>query len=357
MAYITFQPSDYFNTKLYTGSGSAQSLTGVGFQPDWIWIKNRSYADHHKVVDRVRWVSSSNSAQLSPNQNSAAGTQGIITSFDSDGFTLTTGDRGWNSSNGDNFVSWNWKANGAGSSNSDGSITSTVSANTTAGFSISTYTGNSTQGATLGHGLGVAPSMIILKSTTHTEDWAVTNVGLNSTNPWDYYMNLNSDGSKSQNNNRFGNVAPTSTVFTLGSSDEVNGSGKSYVAYCFAEKKGFSKFGGYSANGSTDGPFIYTGFKPAFVMIKAHSNNSTNWVMLDNKRSSSGGSNAMDKWLYANANDSEVDQSGNPTDFLSNGFKMRNNGAYLNGSGRSYIYMAFAEEPLVSSNNIPATAR
>jgi hypothetical protein len=152
MSYITFQPKDYFNTKLYTGSGSAQSLTGVGFQPDWIWIKNRSYADHHKVVDRVRWVSSSNSAQLSTNQDSAAGTQGIITSFDSDGFTLTTGDRGWNSSNGDNFVSWNWKANGSGSSNTDGTITSTVSANTTAGFSIVTYTGTGSA-ATVGHGL------------------------------------------------------------------------------------------------------------------------------------------------------------------------------------------------------------
>ena len=166
MAYTTInKSSDYFNTKLYTGSGSAQSLTGVGFQPDWIWIKNRSYADHHKAVDRVRWVSSSNSAQLEPNQNSAAGSQGIITSFDSDGFTLTTGDRGWNSSNGDNFVSWNWKAGGgAGSSNTDGSTSSTVSANTTAGFSIVRYT-NPSSGApfTVGHGLGAAPKMIITK--------------------------------------------------------------------------------------------------------------------------------------------------------------------------------------------------
>ena len=354
MAYITFQPSDYFNTKLYTGNGSTQSITGVGFQPDWVWSKKRNATCDHHIFDVIRGATYKINSASTETSSADANT---LTSFDSDGFSVGTNSCQNNSS--DTFVSWNWRAgNSQGSSNTDGSINTTyTSVNTTAGFSISTYTGNSTQGATLGHGLGVAPSMIILKSTTHTEDWAVTNVGLNSTNPWDYYLNLNSNGSKSQNNNRFGNVAPTSTVFTLGSSDEVNGSGKSYVAYCFAEKKGFSKFGGYSANGNTDGPFIYTGFKPAFVMVKSHSNNSTNWVMLDNKRSSSGGSNPNDRWLYANATDSEVDQSGNPTDFLSNGFKLRNNGGYMNGSGRSYIYMAFAEEPLVSSNEIPATAR
>ena len=210
MAYITFQPKDNFNTKIYTGNGSAgNAQTGVGFQPDLVWYKARSQAYNSGLFDVIRGASK----QLYSDQNSVEATYSGVTSFDSDGFTLGT-DAGGNG-NGVTYVAWNWKAgNSQGSSNTDGSINTTyTSVNTTAGFSISTYNGNSTQGATLGHGLGVAPSMIMVKSTTHSEDWAVANVGLNSTNPWDYYINLNSDGSKSQNNNRFGNVAPTSTVF------------------------------------------------------------------------------------------------------------------------------------------------
>ena len=357
MAFINFQPKDYFNTVLYTGNASTNAITGVGFQPDWLWVKSRSRTDNHRLIDVLRGT---NSIQSNQNNAQADVSGDGFTSLDSDGFTFNgSGGGGEFNANSGTYAAWNWRAgNSQGSSNTDGTINTTyTSVNTTAGFSISTYTGNATQGATVGHGLGAAPKMIIIKSTTNAEAWVVGHQHMNATNPWDYYLHLHENTAKGQNNNRFGNVTPTTSVFTLGNEDQVNSSSKSYVAYCFAEKKGFSKFGEYSANGNTDGPFIYCGFKPAFVMIKSHSNNSSNWVMLDNKRSTTGGSNVMDKWLYANSNEAEADQSSNPTDFLSNGFKLRNNGAYLNGSGRSYIYMAFAEEPLVSSNNIPATAR
>ena len=344
MAYITFQPNDYFNTKLYTGSGSAQSLTGVGFQPDWIWIKNRSYADHHKAVDRVRWVSSSNSAQLSPNQTSAAGTQGIITSFDSDGFTLTTGDRGWNSSNGDNFVSWNWKANGAGSSNSDGSVTSTVSANTTSGFSIVKFDPTGAA-CTIGHGLGVAPKGIIAKALNRTFSWVWGGDAIG----WTKYLELNESQAEATSTARWNDTAPTSTVFSV--KNEYN-SGDNAIAYCFAEKTGYSKFGSYTGNGNADGTFVYTGFKPSWVMIKRYDSGTLDWNMYDNKRL---GYNGGDAPLFANLSNAESNDYGR-IDLVSNGFKIRTSNDQLANNGGSFLYMAFAEAPLVTSGNIPATA-
>ena len=349
MAYTTINKStDYFNTKLYTGSGSAQSLTGVGFQPDWIWIKNRSYADHHKVVDRVRWVSSSNSAQLSTNQNSAAGTQAIITSFDSDGFTLTTGDRGWNSSNGDNFVSWNWKANGQGSSNTDGTINTTyTSANTTAGFSISQYTGTGSN-ATIGHGLGAAPKLVIIKKTNTTADWLIGQEGLGG---WNYVLNFSVSGRADQSA-QFQSTAPSSSLITLGTDGQVNGSGATYICYAFAPKTGFSKFGSYQGNGQqSDNAFVYTGFKPALVIIKRR-DQDTNWVMFDTARDTY---NEGSKVLLPDNSAAETSGS-QKIDFLSNGFKIRSSGNNT-GDSSPYIYMCFAEAPLVGSNNVPATAR
>ena len=335
--------------KLYTGSGSAQSLTGVGFQPDWIWIKNRSYADHHKAVDRVRWVSSSNSAQLSPNQTSAAGTQGIITSFDSDGFTLTTGDRGWNSSNGDNFVSWNWKANGQGSSNTDGTINTTyTSASTTSGFSISTWTGTGSNG-TIGHGLGAVPKMLIIKSTSNTQAWMVYHVG-----PGNNSEGHITNGAFSASSTAWQDTDPTNQVFYVSGSagDSVNASGYTYVGYAFAEVKGFSKIGSYTGNGNADGTFVYTGFKPSWVMIKRYDSGTLDWNMYDNKRL---GYNGGDAPLFANLSNAESNDYGR-IDLVSNGFEIRTSNDQLANNGGSFLYMAFAEAPLVTSGNIPATA-
>jgi hypothetical protein len=350
MAYITFQPKDYFNTKLYTGNGSTNAITGVGFQPDWVWIKNASSGSNydHVLYDAVRGVTK----HIHSNTTDAEDTQSDgLTAFGTDGFTVGADTK--SNSNGSTLVSWNWKAGGgAGSSNTDGTInTISTSVNTTAGISISTYTGNATLGATVGHGLGVAPKAIIVKSYTNSEQWVVGHNEMNSTNAWDYYMNLNSTAERGQNNNRFGNVYPTSSVFTLGNEDQVNSSSKSYVAYCFAEKKGFSKFGTYKGNGSSDGVFVYTGFKPAFLIVK-RSSDVEDWKMFDNKRP---GYNLTNLRLKPNGNESEASSGG--FDFTSNGFKARSTDAAENASGSTYIYMAFAEEPLVSSNNIPATAR
>ena len=346
MAYISFQPSDYFNTKLYTGTGSAQSLTGVGFQPDLVWCKDRTNSYDQVWFDAVRGATK----RIRSNVDGAETTASTdLTSFDSDGFTIGSGSNINNSGN--NFVSWNWKANGAGSANTDGSTSSTVSANTTAGFSIVKWSGTGST-TTVGHGLGATPACFITKSTG-TGGWGFYHQSVGNTKA----LILNESGAGTTHSAYYNNTSPTSTVFTVNSDSSVNHSGNDMIAYCFAEKKGFSKFGSYVGNNSTWGTFVNCGFKPGMVIVKCDSNASTNWVLLDNKRSSVGGPNPNDRWLYANAVDAEVDQSGNPTDFLSNGFKLKNNGGYMNGSGRTYIYMAFAEQPLVSSNNIPATAR
>lgn len=359
MAYCAItKPSLHFSAILYTGSGSAQDIT-VGFQPDLVWFKNRTYADHHNLVDRVRWTSNTNSTHLSSNQNNAAGTKDIINSFASTGFNLETGDRGHNSSDGDSYVSWNWKAgNSAGSSNTDGTINTTAtSANTTAGFSISTYTGNATQGATLGHGLGVKPSLIIIKSTSNAEAWVVGGNGLDATNPFDYYLHLHTQDERGQNNNRFGNVLPTTSVFSLGNEDQVNSSSKQYVAYCFADIPGYQKSGKYMGQGNANGQFINCGFKPALVMAKRVIGGSEDWNVWDNKRI---GYNVdgNDK-LYWNLN--SVESTGSTEiDILSNGFKWRTTNAGLNGNDVHYLYYAVAEEPFVANvgtNGIPATAR
>jgi len=341
MAQIN-KPDEYFNTKLYTGTGSSNAITGVGFQPDWVWIKRRNGSAYHILTDAVRGVNS----QLYSNDSTAEGTlTNNIQSFDSDGFTLGTNSDVNGSS--DTYASWSWLASNTTASNTDGSITSTVSANTTAGFSIVSYTGTGAN-ATVGHGLGVAPKMVIVKSRSGAYDWLVYHDSIGNGKA----VKLNTTNAELTSSVYWNSTSPTSSVFSLGTSTAGNSSSATQIAYCFAEKKGFSKFGSYTGNGNADGTFVYTGFKPAMVIIKRTSG-ADRWAISDNKRDPD---NPVIGEL--NPNDSVAeDTSSTPFDFLSNGFKIRRTGNVFNGSGESYIYMAFAENPLVGTNNIPATAR
>tara|TARA_Y100000004_G_scaffold42349_1_gene46302 strand:- start:304 stop:1347 length:1044 start_codon:yes stop_codon:yes gene_type:complete len=347
MAYTTINKStDYFNTKLYTGNGSTQSITGVGFQPDWTWTKSRTNGEHHSLYDVVRGVTKPLFTNLSYGEGSANDT---LTSFDTDGFSI--GNNAYINENSQNYVSWNWLAdNTSGSSNTDGSITSTVSANTTSGFSIVTYTGTGSA-TTVGHGLGIAPAFIIVKCfNTGSTNWQVYSKALDA----DKFLEFNSTTAElSQGTyNMFNSTRPTSTVFSIGTHNNTNGSGNSYVAYCFAEKTGYSKFGSYIGNGTNDGTFVYTGFKPVFLLIK-NKGTTENWNIWDNKRDTY---NAVESRLYPNTTGTESTSDSNDFDFLSNGFKVRNNGGNQGASGNTYIYMAFGQS-LVGSNNIPCTAR
>lgn len=349
MAYISFQPSDYFNTKIYSGTGSSNALTGVGFQPDFTWIKARSTTYSHTLTDAVRGVTKHNASN---NSNAEYTSTTEITSFDSDGFTVGT-DSGVNNGS-HTFASWNWRANGQGSSNTDGSINTTyTSANTTSGFSISTYTGTGAN-ATVGHGLGVAPKVVLIKQTNGTAWWFMYHNDLGTTGK----LNLNTTGSNNDLQASYWNsTAPSSSVFSLGTETSVNGSGQNFVAYCFAEKKGFSKFSSFVGNGSADGPFLFCGFKPAFIILKNINDGAKNWEMLDNKRPSSG-QNPADDILFPDTSDAEsASQTDRLVDFVSNGVKIRGNSAQMNGNGNTHIFMAFAEAPLVSSNGVPAVAR
>ena len=339
--------SQYFNTITYTANRTARSLTGVGFQPDWVWIKDRGGAQNNALFDSNRGVNK----QLRSDTTDAeiTGFSNLLTSFDSDGFSL-----GNDSNVGDvnydlqSHVAWNWLANGGTtSSNTDGSITSTVQANTTAGFSIVTYTGTQAN-ATVGHGLGVAPKFIITKCRSSTNGWPVYHYSLSATD----FVRLNQTSATATNSIVWNNTEPTSNVFTVGANDENNKSGADQLAYCFAEIEGYSKFGSYTANGSSDGTFVYTGFRPAFLITK-RTNSAEAWDIRDTTRSPI---NVADLYLRANTSGAEVTYTFG--DFLSNGFKFRNTGGSFNGSsGDSYIYMAFAENPFVTSGAVPVTAR
>jgi len=348
MAYTTINKSgDYFNTKLYTGNGSTQSITGVGFQPDFTWLKKRNDAAYHFLVDAVRGAPKT----VFSNDTSAEVSQvNGLTAFNSDGFAV--GSNSTINGNSDTFASWNWKANGAGSSNTDGSISSTVSANTTSGFSIVSYTGTGSN-ATVGHGLGSTPSMIIAKDRDGARDWTVYHKSLGATK----WLQLNDNSTSQTGSQMWQDTEPTSSVFSIGTYAQINTSSSKYIAYCFAEKTGYSKFGSYTGNNNADGTFVYTGFKPAFVMIKDFSEGSSNWVMYDDKRSAVPDANINNRIVYANTSaDYEIASGSRTIDTLSNGFKLRGNSGDINGTA-SYIYMAFAAAPLVGTNNIPANAR
>ena len=345
MAQIN-KPTDYFRTKLYAGNASNRSITfdeSTNMQPDLVWIKSRTNAEWHHWVDAVRGTTSN---IYSNSTNSADTDNDRVTAFGTNGFSLGVDDGVNNAS--ETFVAWNWKANGAGSANTDGSTNSTVSVNTTAGFSIVKYTGSGAN-ATIGHGLGAVPKMIIVKNLTEANyDWMVYHQTLGNGS----YIRLNLTSDKS-NGSVWQSTTPTSSVFSVVSnSSDVNKSGNDFIAYCFAEKKGFSQINSYEGNGNADGTFVYTGFKPAFVMFKKTDVTGTSWGIFDNKRDVD---NVAQKFLQPN--DSGAEESGDRVDFLSNGFKLRTNWTVLNSAGNTFIYMAFAENPIVGSNNIPAVAR
>jgi len=346
MSYTTInKSSEHFNTKLYTGTGSSHAVSGIGFQPDWVWFKGRNQAYHHYLFDAVRGVNKPIHSALTNAESTQTDT---LMSFDSDGFTLGSDtNNGEINSSGNTFASWNWKANGAGSSNTDGSITSTVSANTTSGFSIVSYTGTGSN-ATVGHGLNSTPSVVMVKRRNGNSWWYTRHTGINMTNG---HIFLNTTSAASTQSTSINGLS--SSTFSLGTEVSVNDSGGTFIAYCFAEKTGYSKFGSYIGNQNNDGTFVYLGFKPAFVMVK-RSSDTGNWQMFDNKRI---GYNPLNYFLYPNLNNAEDTSNSQWLDLHSNGFKLRNTGTDTNRSGHTYIYMAFAEAPLVGSNNVPCTAR
>ena len=338
------KPSDYFNTKLYTGNGSTQSID-VGFQSDFTWLKSRTETKSHVLIDAVR----GSNKDIISNSTAAENTDATrITGFDSDGFNLGSSTR--TNTNSQNYVSWNWKAGTSftndASSTGIGTIDSTGSVNTDAGFSIISYTGNATTNAKVAHGLGVAPSMMIVKKRNGAFNWGIYHKSLTAHKLITFTTNAPDDDASYWND-----VEPTSSVFNLGSGALTNGSGSTMIAYCFAEKKGYSKIGSYVGNGNNDGTFIYTGFKVGWVMTKI-SSGSDNWLISDNKRL---GYNEKNQQLFPNLNNAE--QTNVRYDLYSNGFKVVNNNGEINTSGATYIYMAFAENPFVTSTGVPATAR
>jgi hypothetical protein len=340
----TTQANKYFDATLYTGTGATKTVTNSGgMQPDLVWVKVRSTTGTHVLTDSVRGA---NNQLFSNLTNAQATATNKITGFTSTGFTLGaddgtgTGDANFN---GSTYVGWQWKASGSTTSNTDGTITSTISANASSGFSVVTYTGNGTSGATVGHGLGATPYMIIVKRRNTTGNWPVRHYSLAGN-----VLFLNTTAASATGSAYWTSSFPTSSIFRLGSDSTVNANGSTYVAYCFAEINGYSKFSSYTGNGSANGTFVYTGFKPAFLMIKrTDSSSSANWLIGDSERNGYNGgplssSSAGNNLLQANTTNADT---GFDIDYLSNGFKLRNTDSYFNASGGNFIYMAFAENP------------
>lgn len=330
-----------FDATLYAGTGATNNVTNqLGFKPDLVWVKNRTSVNSHQLSDSVRGINLALASDLTIAEYS-----GNINAFNTNGFQVTTSSNAVNNS-GQNYVGWQWQAGqGTTSSNTNGSITSTVSVNATAGFSIVTYTGTGSAGATVGHGLGVTPQFILIKVRSVSGDaWIVWSGAISQVG----YLNLtDAFAAGARYTAAFNATAPTSSVITLGtSSGGTNTGSATYVAYCWAPVAGFSQFGSYTGNGSADGPFIYTGFRPKFVMFKNASAGSTNWTIIDSSRSPYNGAYL---WLYPNVSDAEANPNA-PEDLLSNGFKIRTDGSYVNGSGNTIIYAAFAENPLKFAN-------
>ena len=324
---IIDKPGDFFNPKIYTGNGGGQSISGVGFQPNLIWLKSRSNGNYHNLTDSVR----GNTKQIYSNDTNAEATKStVVTSFNSDGFGV--GSEGDVNGSGRSFVSWNWKEQ-AGV------------------FDIVAYTGNGSN-RTISHNLGSVPTMFIVKELSNSNSWEVYHI---ATGP-SKNAQLNSDAAfESAGSSRWNSTAPTSSVFSIGTDSGVNRDGSSFICYLFGDSS-MSKMGSYIGNGIVNGPFVYTNFKPAFILGK-RTTSGGGWWMLDSKRP---GFNVTDEYLLADSVQTEADDGSFSTDFLSNGWKARTNNGNFNTSGETYIYMAFAENPIVSSTDngsIPACAR
>jgi len=355
MAYTNIDdPSAYFQTLLWTGNDvDGRALTNDGnsdLQPDLVWLKNRNVGYNHFLQDSSRGTS----VYLSSNTTTGDTTwTNLVESFDTNGFTV--GDDGSQVPNhtGNTFVGWQWKANGGTtSSNTDGSINSTVQANQDAGFSIVTWTGDGAN-ETIGHGLGTTPQVIITKDRDSANNWNMYHHKTNDSAPYNYPVQLNLTVATSLATGSFGTSSSDINSNTFYLKYWYNYSGD-MIAYCFAEKQGFSKFGKYIGNGSTSGPYIHLGFKPAWVMVK-QSNTARNWQIFDNKRD--GYNKDYMPRLKADTSDAETANSGASMDFVSNGFKIRTDQTGANQSGGTYIYMAFAENPFTTSTGVPCTAR
>jgi hypothetical protein len=342
MAYTDIDKSDdYFQTELWSSVDT--SIDTLNFQPDFAWIKSRTNADSHVLFDAVRGA---NKRLNSAETTAEVTTSDELTAFNSNGYTLGTGSNVNRSGN--NYVSWNWLASNTTASNTDGSITSTVSANTTSGFSIVTWTAPSSGSNTdtIGHGLSAVPKMIIAKTSSASDGWRVYHNGAGI----DKHGAINNSNAFNSNTNIWPTL-PTTSIFYPGSDASINSSSRTYVAYCFAEKQGFSKITQYTGNGNSDGPFIYTGFKPAWVLHKGI-DNSNGWHLHDNKRDPI---NPCDNPLFPQSDIAEG--SDTLCDFLSNGLKIRSTLGSRNGNGSTYLIMAFAENPFVTSTGIPGLAR
>ena len=348
MAYSPIDKSSlHFKTHLYTGNGSTNAQTGVGFQPDWCWIKQSNGTSDHVLYDVVRGVTKN----IHSNTNDTEDTQSDgLTAFGTDGFTVGADSK--SNANSGLFAAHCWKAgNSQGSSNTDGSINTTyTSVNSTAGFSISKYTGTGSVG-TIGHGLGAVPDLIMVKRLDSASDWRVFHVINGNTKQ----LFLNDTNARDDDNTIWNDTSPTSSVFTVGTNTGGNASGGTYVAYCFTHKPGFSKFGFYKGSGSSNGPFIYTGFKPAFIIVKNYEQ-AVNWMMWNSAR------NPVNKDQFfhhhPNTQDTWVDNY-NRIDILSNGFKIRQNNINAtesNNTNYDHVFWAFGQT-LVGSNNVPCTAR
>jgi len=338
MAYAIKKGSDYFDVTAYNGNSSSLSIT-TEFSPDFVWIKRRNTSGEHALFDTVRGRVYSLGTNSTNAEYTTSGADKDLISFDSTGYTVGQPNQRNVNGSGQTYVGWSWRgSDSAAVENTDGSITSQVSANPTSGFSVVTYTGTGAN-ATVGHGLGVAPSFIIVKLYNTTGAWKNYHSSLGATQAIEF-----TTGASATNSIYWNNTAPTNSVFTAGTAGAINSSGNNHVAYCFAEVEGFSKFGSYTGNGSADGPFVYTGFRPAFVMVKQYTTTG-NWIINDNGRAPY---NLIPAALYPNLSNAE--DSSHTMDLLSNGFKLRSNGDDSNGNGTGLIYMAFAENPFKFAN-------
>mgnify|MGYP003118156040 CR=1 FL=1 len=350
MAYISFQPKDYFKNKLYTGNGSTNAITGVGFRPDWLWLKDRSSGGGHILVDSVRGYNKSLSSE---NGNAEVTRTDIVTSLDSDGFTLGADSGNFVNVSGNNGVGWCWKAGTTSGIATNGSTTITPTAysfDQSRGFSMVKFTGNGVDGAYLPHGLGKAPQLLFHKSTSLSESWQIYSEATgNQGRGW---LNLTTAFQSSRG--EWYSTTPDTVNMRLSNDSHINSSGATFISYFFTSIKGYSQIGSFTGTANAAGPFIYTGFKPAWVLLR-NTSASESWQIYTWDMQPFNEFCTTDA-ARLKADAAEAASTKTAMDMLSNGFKMRTSGSDINGSGNKILYMAFAEHSLVASNGTPVTA-